>query len=108
MRVQQSQAKHKLFVGGIPREMTKADLEDALNAVVKGGQGLETMPRVTAWQPWAERGWGLLSLHTTGSSIPCQVHMLASLRQLLLLPNLTLQLSMPPQHHPYAVPPCAS
>ena len=46
VRVQQSQAKHKLFMGGIPRETTKADLEDAINAVVKGES-----PRITYGAP---------------------------------------------------------
>lgn len=37
VRVQQSQAKHKLFIGGIPREMQQAALEEALRGAVKGG-----------------------------------------------------------------------
>lgn len=39
MRVQQSQAKHKLFIGGIPREMQKEQLEETLGGLVKGGCG---------------------------------------------------------------------
>lgn len=36
VRVQQSQAKHKLFIGGVPREMSKDDLENALKGLTKG------------------------------------------------------------------------
>ena len=39
VRIQPSQAKHKLFIGGIPHELTRDSLRELLEPVVKGGRG---------------------------------------------------------------------
>ena len=36
-RIQPSQAKHKLFVGGIPHELSREDVKAELDMSVKGG-----------------------------------------------------------------------
>ncbi|GAB4820056.1 hypothetical protein N2152v2_007102 [Parachlorella kessleri] len=61
VRVQQSQAKHKLFMGGIPREMTKADLENAINAVVKGLQHVDLV--MSKEQPELNRGFAFVEFY---------------------------------------------
>lgn len=37
VRIQPSQAKHKLFIGGIPHELTRDTLKELLDPVVRGG-----------------------------------------------------------------------
>jgi hypothetical protein len=54
VRIQPSQAKHKLFIGGIPHELTREGLRAALEPVVKGGWGcLQAQIRVGLGEAWS-------------------------------------------------------
>ena len=58
VRIQPSQAKHKLFIGGIPHELSREELKDMLDPIVKGEAG-------------GLAGGGWVSLRAAGCELGC-------------------------------------
>jgi heterogeneous nuclear ribonucleoprotein R len=65
VRIQPSQAKNKLFLGGIPHELTREDLFDLLGPLVKGLDKIDMVKSKDPAHPEQNRGFCFLEFYNS-------------------------------------------
>uniref|UniRef100_A0A1D2A027 RRM domain-containing protein n=1 Tax=Auxenochlorella protothecoides TaxID=3075 RepID=A0A1D2A027_AUXPR len=66
VRVQPSQSKHRLFLGGLPNSLTQAELRAVLEPALRGLEGVELM--MSRENPESNRGFAFLDMYNAAAA----------------------------------------